>query len=187
MDDTIILSNLNDFIFCPASIYFHSLYGKQDTLSFQTDAQINGTKAHKKVDDNSYSTRKDILTSLEVYSGKYRILGKIDIYNMISKTLIERKKQIKTIYDGYIFQLYGQYFAMKEMGYEVQNLKLYSMDDNKNYKIPLPENNPEMLYKFENIINEMRTFSLDNFVQTNGKKCQYCIYEPSCDRALFRG
>ena len=26
MDDIIIISNLNDFIFCPASIYFHKLY-----------------------------------------------------------------------------------------------------------------------------------------------------------------
>lgn len=30
MDDLIIISNLNDFIFCPASIYFHKLYGSMD-------------------------------------------------------------------------------------------------------------------------------------------------------------
>lgn len=33
MDDVIIISNLNDFIFCPASIYFHKLYGSEDKLS----------------------------------------------------------------------------------------------------------------------------------------------------------
>ena len=27
-------SNLNDFIFCPASIYFHKLYGSQDNLAY---------------------------------------------------------------------------------------------------------------------------------------------------------
>ena len=27
MDDIILISNLNDFIFCPVSIYFHKLYG----------------------------------------------------------------------------------------------------------------------------------------------------------------
>ena len=27
-------SNLNDFIFCPASIYFHKLYGSQDNLTY---------------------------------------------------------------------------------------------------------------------------------------------------------
>ena len=34
-------------IFCPASIYFHKLYGGQDNLTYQTEAQINGTNAHK--------------------------------------------------------------------------------------------------------------------------------------------
>lgn len=37
MDDTIIISNLNDFIFCPASIYFHKLYGSEDKLMYQTN------------------------------------------------------------------------------------------------------------------------------------------------------
>lgn len=34
MDDIIIISNLNDFIFCLASIYFHKLYGSQDNLTY---------------------------------------------------------------------------------------------------------------------------------------------------------
>lgn len=37
MDDAIIISNLNDFIFCPASIYFHKLYGSEDKLMYQTN------------------------------------------------------------------------------------------------------------------------------------------------------
>ena len=32
MEDLIIISNLNDFIFCPASIYFHKLYGSHMAL-----------------------------------------------------------------------------------------------------------------------------------------------------------
>lgn len=36
MDDLIIVSNLNDFIFCPASIYFHKLYGSEDTIMYQS-------------------------------------------------------------------------------------------------------------------------------------------------------
>jgi hypothetical protein len=45
MDDYIIISNLNDFIFCPASIYFHNLYGSMDTFLYQGASQINGTDA----------------------------------------------------------------------------------------------------------------------------------------------
>ena len=61
MDDLIIISNLNDFIFCPASIYFHKLYGSEDTIMYQSKAQLDGTKAHEKIDNGTYSTRKNIL------------------------------------------------------------------------------------------------------------------------------
>ncbi len=66
MDDIIIISNLNDFIFCPASIYFHKLYGSQDNLTYQSSYQINGSKAHESVDNSSYSTKKSIITALDV-------------------------------------------------------------------------------------------------------------------------
>ena len=42
-DDIILISNLNDFIFCPA------LYGGQDNLTYQTEAQMNETNAHKAI------------------------------------------------------------------------------------------------------------------------------------------
>ena len=60
MEDLILISNLNDFIFCPISIYFHKLYGNQDKLTYQSQYQINGTKAHEKVDNKQYSSRKDV-------------------------------------------------------------------------------------------------------------------------------
>lgn len=68
MDDLIIISNLNDFIFCPASIYFHKLYGSEDTIMYQSKAQLDGTKAHEKIDNGTYSTRKNILMAIDVYS-----------------------------------------------------------------------------------------------------------------------
>ena len=169
MEDLIIISNLNDFIFCPASIYFHKLYGSQDNLLYQSSAQINGTKAHETIDEKKYSTRK------------------IDLYESDKKRLIERKKHVRQIYEGYIFQLYAQYYAMTEMGYEVKELCIRSMDDNKNYKIALPEKDPNMLQKFEHLIEEMRTFNLETFYQTNIEKCKNCIYEDACDRSLNRG
>ena len=77
------------------------------------------------------------MQSLDVYCEKYRLLGKIDIYDGKKKILRERKRQIKQVYDGYIFQLYGQYFSLIEMGYEVDKMELYSMIDNKKYPIEL--------------------------------------------------
>lgn len=119
MDDIIIISNLNDFIFCPASIYFHKLYGSQDNLTYQSSYQINGSRAHESVDNSSYSTKKSIITALDVYSDKYKLSGKIDIYDMEKQLLVERKKHISKIYDGYVFQLYAQYYALTEMGYAI--------------------------------------------------------------------
>ena len=64
-----------------------------------------------------------------------RIIGKIDIYDKKKELLVERKKHIKEIYDGYVFQLYAQYYCMTEMGYNVSKLQIRSCDDNKIYKI----------------------------------------------------
>lgn len=59
MDDLIVISNLNDFIFCPASIYFHKLYGSEDTIMYQSKAQLDGTKAHEKIDNGDiFNTKK---------------------------------------------------------------------------------------------------------------------------------
>lgn len=50
MGDLILISNLNDFIFCPVSIYFHKLYGNQDNLTYFDNVQWNGRKPRIKSD-----------------------------------------------------------------------------------------------------------------------------------------
>ena len=60
MDDVISISNLNDFIFCPASIYFHKLYGSEDSLMYQSGYQINGSKAHEAVDNARLSINQHV-------------------------------------------------------------------------------------------------------------------------------
>ena len=184
MDDAIIISNLNDFIFCPVSIYFHNLYGNRATITYQNSDQINGTKAHESIDNKTYSTKKDILMSLDVYSEKYNLVGKIDMFDTSTGTLTERKRKIKQIYDGYVFQLYAQYFALIEMGYNVKKLQFHSISDNKNYPVSLPEDDQIMFMKFESTINKIKNFVLDDYIQDNIEKCKHCIYEPACDRGL---
>ena len=68
------------------------------------------------------------------------------------------------------------------MGYKVNKIQLYSMDDNKIYNIDIPNKNNKMLEKFENVIKDMRTFNIDMYEQKNKEKCSKCIYEPACDR-----
>lgn len=183
MEDIILITEINDFVFCPISIYFHHLYGNMEKVLYQSTDQLNGSKAHEAIDLAKYSSKVDVLQGIDVYSEKYRLLGKIDIYDRKSKVLRERKRQIKTVFDGYIFQLYAQYFAMTEMGYDIKRIELYSMMDNKTYEVKLPKEDLTMFNKFEDVIDSMRHFQMDNqFEQKNKLKCARCIYEPACDR-----
>jgi CRISPR-associated protein Cas4 len=61
MEDNIKISNLNDFIFCPRSIYFHNLYSQFDESMYHEKYQSKGKKAHKNIDKKKYSSKKNIL------------------------------------------------------------------------------------------------------------------------------
>lgn len=185
-ENPIIISNLNDFIFCPVSIYFHSLEPEKEELLAKDTHQINGSDAHKKSDTAAYSTKKSMLQGISVYSSKYDICGKIDTFDCENGILTERKKKITAVYNGYIFQLYAQYFALSDMGYRVFSLRLYSMDDNKLYKIKRPEEDPEMLAEFEGVIADMKSFDFGGFKQSNMQKCMHCIYEPLCNFSVLK-
>lgn len=185
MDDAICITELNDFVFCPVSIYFHKLYGTMEKMTFQSTVQLNGSAAHKKVDEGTYSTKKNMLMGTDVYCEKYRLIGKIDLLDIDRRMLRERKKKIKQIYDGYVYQVYAQYFALKEMGYEVEKIEIYSMDNHQTYAVKRPEEDVKMFYSFERTIESMHSFDMDAFRQTNIAKCKHCIYEPACDRSLL--
>jgi len=185
MYSEILITQLNDFVFCPVSIYFHMLYGDTDRMLYQSNSQINGTAAHESVDNKTYSSKKSILTGLDVYCEKYGLRGKIDMFDTASGILTERKRKVKTIYDGYIFQAYAQYYSLSEMGYDVKKIFIHSMADNKNFNIPFPEEDEEMRIKFERLIDEIHHFDISMYTQSNNEKCKHCIYEPACDRGII--
>lgn len=185
MEEIIVLSYLNDFIFCPISIYFHKLYGNLNQGVYTSTPQLQGKHSHKAIDTKLYSCKKNILQGIDVYSDEFKIQGKIDVFNVDTATLTERKHKITYVYDGYIFQLYAQYYGLIELGYEVKKIRLYSSVDNKIYNIELPINDKTMDTKFRNLIDKIHKFDIENFTQTNIKKCQNCIYEPACDRSLI--
>ena len=182
MESYIPISFLNDFIFCPRSIYFSQLYRRRDQFIYKEKSQIEGSESHKSIDFQTYSTKKDILQGISVYSEKYRLCGKIDIFDKKEGVLIERKKLIKTIYDGYIFQIYAQYFCLSEMGYFIKRLFFYSMDTNKRYSVSLPSDDKSMKDNFEKLIQDINYFNLNMPFRANPNKCEKCIYINLCDR-----
>lgn len=152
---------------------------------YQRAPQVAGTAAHSSIDNQQYSTRRNILQGLEIYSDTYRLCGKIDIFDLKTNQLRERKREIKRIYDGYIFQVYAQYHALTEMGYQVRSIVLYDITHNKSYPVALPEEDTEMQHKFEQLVAALNAFDLnsDTFIPTI-HKCRNCIYSQLCDKSL---
>jgi len=184
MEAYLKITYLNDFIFCPLSIYFHQLYGGLSERLYYDDAQLDGKAAHAAIDEKRYSTHKNILQGMDVYSSEYQLCGKIDIFDTDKKLLTERKKHITTIYDGYVFQLYAQCICLREMGYTVTALRFYSSDDNKVFPVKLPEDDASMFQKFTDTVCAVQNFAVDTFIPQNAKKCAKCIYNNFCDRPL---
>lgn len=180
MTDAIAISKLNDFIFCPKSLYFRDLYDSFDSSVFDSKFQTNGRDKHKTIDTKTFASKTKTIQSLSVYCSKYNLVGKIDIYNPITKTLIERKAKVKEVYDGYRYQLFAQYFAMIEMGYEINSLEIRSIEDNKKYVIELPEG--EWLTKFESLVQDIKNYRFEDHQNhfEIPSKCANCIYKTLC-------
>lgn len=175
MHDAIQISKINDFIFSPKSIFYHGLYENFTELMYHEKPQINGKHAHRTIDFQTYSSSKRYLQGLPVYSEKYNLVGKIDIYDTETKTLIERKRKVKNIYDGYKYQLYAQYFGMIERGFEVDALIIHSLVDNKRYPIQLPD--AKEIKTFELVLKSIREYDLSKIEEEiSQEKLDNCIY-----------
>lgn len=59
-EQPLAISQLNDSIFCPVSIFFYSLE-TEENIMVQDSFQLNGTNAHQHSDSATYSTEKSVL------------------------------------------------------------------------------------------------------------------------------
>ena len=147
---------------------------------YHATPQTRGKAAHKSVDDKSYSNKKSDILSLPVYSDELGIMGKIDLYRTNEKKLIERKYQLKQIFQGQIYQLWAQYFCLIEMGYEVLQLSFYEISTNRMYPVALPTTEDKVeLVRF---INKFKSYDPADAINTNPNKCCHCIYCNLCDK-----
>lgn len=179
--DYIPLSALNDFVFCPYSIYLHNVYAESDDDLYKATPQVKGTIVHTGVDSKSGSTKSSNIMSLNVYCDELGISGKIDVFKQDKHLLIERKRNISRIFRGQIYQLWGQYFCMREMGYEVDHLAFYEISTNRMISVEKPNE----LGKQE-LVGFIQSFKHYNPIATplsiNPNKCSHCIYCNICDK-----
>lgn len=180
MESMLTMTQLNDFIFCPRSLYYNGIFRNSvGTVAYHHVPQKSGLAAHAAVDESRYSSCSNVLQGIMVYCEKYNLLGRIDVFDVTKGILTERKNSITAIYDGFKFQLYAQYFALTEMGYDVKELRLYSFKDNKVYSIQKP--NEDEINKFEGTLKSMREWSDETSFVPNHNKCKACIYNSLCD------
>lgn len=174
MESYIQISKINDFLFCPLSLYLHSVYESFDTSLYHDTPQVVGRANHASIEEGRYSTSKHVLQGIPVYSERYGIMGKIDVYDEKAKTLVERKTKIKKIWPGYVAQVYAQYFCLSEMGQKVEQIYLHSLTDNKRYSVPLPQEREQE--GFAQLIEEIRTFDIRRYENHRCPKCANSIY-----------
>lgn len=174
MDLAISISAINDFLFCPKSLYLHSIYSSFDTKTYHDAPQTIGSIAHENIEKGSYTTSAHILQGLSVYSSRLGIKGKIDIYDTKKKCLIERKYRVKQVYKGFRYQLYAQMYCLEESGFPVERLFIQSLSDNKRYEIPLPAEAKKR--EFENVISSMKSFNADSLKSHSCNHCTDNIY-----------
>lgn len=181
MEDYINISTLNDFVFCPYSIYLQGVYMDTDEWQYKATPQAHGKIVHENIDKKTSSNRADVIISLPVYSEEYGLMGKIDLYKRNERRLIERKYQLKQIFQGQIYQLWAQMLCMREMGYAVESLAFYETSRNKMIPVDMPTDND--LDNFKSFINRFRSFNPSTTPFTiNHNKCMHCVYCNLCDK-----
>lgn len=174
MDSAIPISAINDFLYCPKSLYLHAIYSSFEKNTYHDTPQVLGAIAHENIEKGEYTTSKHILQGLSVYSSRLGVKGKIDIYDAKNHFLIERKYRVKQIYTGFKYQLFAQMYCLEEAGMPVERLFIQSLSDNKRYEIPLPT--PDEKKEFEAVIQKMQSFKESDLRDHTCRHCQNNIY-----------
>lgn len=182
MEVLLPITYLNDFVFCPYSIYLHQVFDNNKEDVYSAAPQLKGKSAHADIDSFEYikKAKPDVLKGIYVISNEFGVYGKIDKYYEKKSKLVESKYQIKILYRGYYYQIWAQYFALSEMGYDVKELAFYSIKEKRYYPVALP--NSEDANKLKNHIRKIARFDFETSLNINPEKCRHCIYASLCDK-----
>ena len=183
METFLQITYLNDFVFCPYSIYLHQVFDNNVEEVYSAKPQQRGKAEHRDIDrfeDKEDDEQQAILQGAYVISTQLGLYGKIDTLFIAEKKLVESKYHIVTLYRGYYYQLWAQYYALIEMGYEVESLSFVSIKDRLEYPIPLPCEEDRI--ELRNHIRKIARFNFESDIPVNSTKCRHCIYAALCDK-----
>ncbi len=179
MDGYISFSELNDFLFCPQSLYLHTLYKNYKSNVYHDTPQTDGKAAHETIDQATYN-KGGWETGVWLSSPSYRIYGRCDLYNPTTGELVERKRTIRRIYEGQRMQAWAQAMCLMDMGKSVTSVTLHSLTDNLRYSIPVPDEKIKLQVK--QLVHQMLTYKANytHETKTIDTRCRHCIYAPLC-------
>lgn len=151
-----------------------------DDSLFHAKPQTTGRIAHSSVDTKTYTTSKDVLQSIPIVSNKLGLIGKIDLFYKNDKLLVERKYQLKQIYQGQLYQIWAQYLCLLEMGYEVEYIEFFEISTKRRIPLALPSAyDIEMLCSH---IEKYKHYNPADVIPINPNKCVHCVYCNLCDK-----
>lgn len=178
MDGLVSFSQLNDFLFCPYSLYLHTLYNNFKSSIYHDVAQTDGTAAHVTVDQSTYK-RSGWQTGIWLCSPTYKVYGRCDLYNPTTGELVERKRTIHKLYTGHYMQVWAQAVCLQEMEHPVRKIYLHSITDNTRYFVKLP--NQTIKNQLKELVLQISRYTPPNetFSQLPAK-CRQCIYAALC-------
>ena len=178
-DNFINITALNDFLFCPYSIYLHNVFMDMDEDIFVAKPQVKGKAAHKAIDSRAFSENENDVQSLKVFSNELGLVGVIDLYRKEEKHLIEYKYKVgDSLFLGQKMQLWAQYFCLIEMGYMVQKISIYEKSTGIFHDVKIPDNDDKQV--LTDLIRKFREFDFSQPMEVNIKKCTHCIYCNLC-------
>lgn len=178
MEHLITITTLNDFVFCPYSIYLHQIYDLNKEDIYHDEYQSKGKRLHDFIENNKDETS---WKHAYVYSDKLGIYGKIDDYNPLTKELIEYKSTVAVAYKGYYYQIWSQYLCLKEMGVIVYSLAFFDFKKNMKIEIPIPSQSD--VEELINHIKKIKRFDFNSDLLINPNKCNHCIYNMLCEKS----
>ncbi len=113
--ETVLISALNDYVFCPRRCALHHIEGMWSDNEHTTI----GSLLHEHTDTPGYETDGDVvlLRGLPLYSSRYGLTGKADIVEMRAgrPTPVEYKKGKRRKFENDDVQLCAQAFCLEEM------------------------------------------------------------------------
>jgi len=180
MEDPVLLSLLNDFIFCPRRAALKGIEG----LWGENAHTVVGDLLHDHADDPGYETDEGVtvLRALRLYSDRYGLSGRADIVELRAgrPVPVEYKKGKKRDFENDDVQLCAQALCLEEMfATEVPHGWIYHASSKRRRPVDFtPELRAETLRSIEAVRNLLQSGRVPPAVLM--PRCDGCSLRPVC-------